>query len=106
MISFDTFLDAYPIGHRRGAPAAKRTWDRLNAINDISRMVYNQMLAWKSSRDWEKDDGSMIPTIQNFLDREQWVDSPQHPGPKADTRTREQILAETRALVKSALEEN
>lgn len=79
---FDVFWQAYPKHQRHNKPKCAEVWKR-KKLDARANEVIAGVLAWKASKQWQKDAGEFVPWPQKFLNSELWASAPKSSGPVA-----------------------
>jgi hypothetical protein len=88
--AFDDFWDIYP--KKRGKVPANKAWNRLKGDEKLFCKIYNAVVEWSETEDWQKNDCRFVPNASTFLNQRRWED--EIPPPKPVDRTDPKWMAE------------
>lgn len=77
---FEAFWKAYPPHQRHNKAKCAEVWKR-KKLDGRANEVIGGVLAWKVSKQWQKDAGEFVPWPQKFLNSELWASAPKPAGP-------------------------
>lgn len=80
---FARFWFAYP--KKRNKPAAQKAWTKLTPDAELTESLLAALERWKSTADWQRDDGQYIPYPASWLNGRRWEDE-LHAEPKRERK--------------------